>query len=169
MGKLCKFIVSHSKTVKTDGKKEKKEKKEKKSKKSKKEESEDEIEWYTDVTEAAVEARALEAMTGQLADLVAHDSTEAAAAENTTQEADGATDDDKSGESAEEPEPEPAAASCNPAVQNVLDQLCAALDGLTKSKEINKAWTKFAPSLQEAKLSAEDAISLVMNLPDHIA
>ena len=54
-------------------------------------------------------------------------------------------------------------------VQNVLNQLCAALDGLTKSKEINNASTKFTPTLEEAKLTAEDPISLVMNLPDNIA
>merc|ERR1711998_581626 len=97
---------------KKEKKEEEKEKKSKKDKKSKKEESEDEIEWYTDLSEAAVEARRQESMTGRLADLVSNttqadedeqaDSKDEAKADSNDDSGGDAPPEDKDAGSAEE-------------------------------------------------------------------
>lgn len=212
--KLCTFILAQSsktdkkdkkeKRVKSDKadkkksekseKSEKKEKKSKKDKKSKKEDSDsDDVEWYTDISAEAVEARRLESMTGQLADLVAelpaddersNCTTQGAQAEECSGSADDKSNsdcdeqnsDNKSNSDCEEaapvePEPvkEPEESSVDPAVQAVLDEILPIFDGLSKQKDINKGVDKAAPKLLSAKLSAVHNFELLVNLPDNVA
>jgi len=204
--KLCTFILAQSSKSKKEGKEdkkprkekkpekeksekgEKKEKKTKKDKKSKKEESEEEIEWYTDVSAEAVEARRLESMTGQLADLVAelpdepekNCTQEGAKAEEGSGSAGSKSDsceNSKSNSDCDETTPplavvepeETLKTSVDPAVQAVLDDLLPLFEGLIKQKDINKGVENAAPKLLSAKLSAAHNFELLMNLPDNVA
>jgi len=167
-------------------KKEKKDKKDKKSKKSsKKDDDSDDIEWYTDISAEAVEARRLEGMTGGIADLVAD-----IPAENDVNNSQpsppeddcSASDEDRSGSEEDkssdpevcDPEPCPeesqAALNIDPAIEAALSSLTQAFEGLSKQKEVSKVLdAEGGQILVDANLTAAQSLELLTLLPDNLA